>query len=101
HSVEFTFHDLKKSGIDRALVDSWLHDLEWEFLVNRKGTTWRALEPARRAAIVDAHTAAQLMLDHPSVVKRPVLCTGQASFVGFSPQLYQQLFNRTTEKPAS
>lgn len=100
HGVEFVFHDFKKAGIERALVDRWLADVEWEFLVNRKGTTWRGLPAERREAVVDADSAAQLIMEYPSVVKRPVLWNGKASFVGFSPEVYQQLFNRHTENTA-
>jgi arsenate reductase len=94
HRVDYAFHDFKKTAIDRALVERWLADVEWEFLVNRKGATWRALPAERRAQIVDAASAADLILENPSVVKRPVTFNGKMHFVGFAPELYTQLFDR-------
>jgi arsenate reductase len=93
HGVAYTFHDFKKAGIEHAMVESWLRDVPWEVLVNRKGTTWRALPDARKAAIIDAASATALMLESSSVVKRPVLQFAGRTHVGFSTQLYEELFN--------
>ena len=90
--VQHTFHDFKKAGITNAMIQGWLAHVSWETLVNRKGTTWRALPEERKASIVDAASAAQLMLESPSVIKRPVLCTADQVHVGFSASLYEQLF---------
>jgi arsenate reductase len=70
---DFTFHDFKKQGLERATVAAWLEQLDWEVLVNRKGTTWRGLPDERKAAVVDKASALALMLEFPSVIKRPVL----------------------------
>lgn len=87
------FHDFKKQGLERATVAGWLAQLEWEVLVNRKGSTWRALPDARKAAIVDQASAAELMLEFPSVVKRPVLSGAGRLNVGFSDAQYRQIFS--------
>lgn len=91
---DFVFHDFKKQGLDQATVERWLVQLPWDVLVNRKGTTWRGLDEARKAAIVDDASATALVLEFPSIVKRPVLDRDGACSVGFSPDQYQQLFNR-------
>jgi len=70
--VDFVFHDFKKLGVPADQLPGWLAAVGWEKLVNRKGTTWRQLDDASRAAVVDAATASALMLAHPSVIKRPV-----------------------------
>lgn len=92
HGVPYTFHDFKKNGISPALIEGWTAQVNWETLVNRKGTTWRGLPEVRKAAIADADSAADLMLEFPSVIKRPVLVTGDQVHVGFSDALYQQIF---------
>jgi arsenate reductase (glutaredoxin) len=94
NSIAYTFHDFKKAGLDAAQVNAWLKDVPWDVLVNRKGTTWRALSDERKAAIIDNASATALMLESPSVIKRPVLQRhdGQPTQVGFSDALYQQLF---------
>ena len=94
NGIEYAFHDFKKAGLTSALVDGWLKQVEWEALVNRKGTTWRALPDERKAAIADARNAAALMLESPSVVKRPVLVCHGTTHVGFSDANYQQIFNK-------
>ncbi|HAT31131.1 MAG TPA: ArsC family reductase [Janthinobacterium sp.] len=88
----FTFHDFKKQGLERATVAQWLQQLKWDVLVNRKGTTWRNLPDERKAATVDAASALELMLEFPSVIKRPVLHTAQQCHVGFSDAQYRQIF---------
>jgi len=89
---DFTFHDFKKQGLSRELVQSWLADLDWETLVNRKGTTWRNLPDERKAQITDAEQALALMLENPSVIKRPVLQGVGPVSVGFSPDAYAARF---------
>lgn len=92
HAQPFDFHDFKKQGLERATVAAWLADLDWEVLVNRKGTTWRKLDEARKAAVVDKDSALALMLEHPSVIKRPVLAGAGPLQVGFTPERYAGVF---------
>lgn len=70
--VEAPFHDLRKQGLPAARLDVWLAAVGWERVVNRQGTTWKKLDDAARAAVVDAASARALLLAHPSIVKRPV-----------------------------
>ena len=67
------FVDFKKGGVPVPRLDAWLASVGWEALLNRKGTTWRKLPDEARAAVVDAASARKLMLDQPSVIKRPVV----------------------------
>lgn len=89
---DFVFHDFKKQGLSPATVDGWLKHLGWEVLVNKKGTTWRGLPDERKAAVVDAASAAALMLEFPSVIKRPVLQGADGCHVGFSDAQYRDIF---------
>jgi arsenate reductase len=92
HGIDFTFHDFKKQGLTPELVKAWLQDLDWTTLVNRKGTTWRNLPDERKAAIVDADSALALMLENPSVIKRPVVQGAGLVTVGFSPAAFEEKF---------
>jgi arsenate reductase len=89
-----SFHDFKKAGISADLLDDWLAKLEWEMLVNRKGTTWRNLSEDRKASVTDAKSALALMLESPSVIKRPVLSVDGGIHIGFSADHYQQIFEK-------
>ena len=90
---DFVFHDFKKQGLTREIVAGWLKHLSRDVLVNKKGTTWRALPDERKAAIVDDESAIALMLENPSVIKRPVLDKDGQFAVSFTPAQYQQIFN--------
>jgi Spx/MgsR family transcriptional regulator len=83
--VEPVFHDFKRQGVPEQALDQWLASLDWTVLVNRKGTTWRQLDEATRAAVVDATSARSLMLEKPSVIKRPVVQWPGGLSVGFDP----------------
>lgn len=76
HGVAYRFHDFKKDGVPEAGLDRWLQAPGWEALVNRRGTTWRRLDDATRAAVVDAASARAVLLAHPSLIKRPVVDWG-------------------------
>ena len=93
NGVDVLFHDFKKAGLSSAQVERWRHAIGWEPLVNRKGTTWRNLPDCRREAVIDAGAAQTLMLEFPSVVKRPVLEIGGAVVVGFDEKRYRSLFD--------
>lgn len=90
---DYVFHDLKKNPVPQAQMAAWLEQESWEVLLNRKGTTWRALDESVRAAVNDAQAALALMQAQPSIIKRPVLeVDGKLLAVGFAPERYQALF---------
>lgn len=79
---ELHFHDFKKDGLDRATVEAWLQKVPAEKLLNKRGTTWRKLSEADQAR---AETdLAGLLVDFPSLVKRPVMVWGDEILVGFT-----------------
>lgn len=91
--IPYEFHDYKKSGITKAKLTAWSKQTGWEVLVNKKGTTWRALDPAVQAAVTSQASAVTLMSENTSVIKRPVIEKGdKVMAVGFNAPLYQQTF---------
>ena len=91
HGVAFDFHDYKKAGIDRAHLQAWVSEHGWGAILNRAGTTFRALPEANKANL-DAGKAIDLMLAQPSMIKRPVLDLGDRRLVGFKPDIYAAAF---------
>jgi Spx/MgsR family transcriptional regulator len=73
HGVAYGFHDFRKSGVPQDPLDAWLKAVGWEALLNRKGTTWCKLDAAVQSSVTDARSARALMLERPSVIKRPVV----------------------------
>jgi len=83
HGMTHQLHDFKRQGLPEQALDHWLANVEWSVLLNRKGTTWRQLDEATRAAVVDPASARALMLTHTSVIKRPVVQWSDGISVGF------------------
>ncbi len=71
--LAYQFHDFKKQGVPEQALASWIKSVGWQALVNTRGTTWRQLDEAVRAGVVDASSAQALMLTYSSVIKRPVV----------------------------
>jgi arsenate reductase len=92
-SIDHVFHDVKKAALPAGLLHAWIDSIGWERLVNRQGTTWRKLDPARQAAVTDADAAILLLQEYPSIMKRPVLQTGEGIEIGFDPLRYQSLLH--------
>ena len=90
--VNVAFHDFKTEGVSPDLLDHWERNVGWEVLLNRKGTTWRGLSDEVKESVTDAMSAKRLMLEKPSIIKRPVLETGNDVHVGFSIEIYSKLF---------
>ena len=69
----YEFFDFKKQGVPEHRLADWVKAVGWQPLVNTRGTTWRRLDEATRAAVTGAPEALALMLAHPSAIKRPVV----------------------------
>jgi len=80
--------------LDAPTLTHWLSKVDWTVLLNRKGTTWRGLDAATQAQVSDATSAQQLMLLHPSLVKRPVVVRGQNVVVGVNPQAWESVIKQ-------
>lgn len=79
----YTFHDYKKEGADPARLASWIAAAGLDQVVNRRGTTFRKLTEAEQVAAADSHTAVALLVQHPSVIKRPIVEHSGGVLVGF------------------
>jgi arsenate reductase len=91
HGVAYGFHDYKAVGIDAATLKRWAGQVGWEVLLNRSGTTFRALPDAAKQAL-DEDKAIALMVAQPSMIKRPVLDIDGRLLVGFKPEQYAAAF---------
>ena len=73
HGVAVQFHDFKKAGVPADALARWMDAAGWQTVLNKRGTTWRKLDAAAQAAIVDAASAAAWLQTEPSAIKRPVV----------------------------
>lgn len=91
--IDYAFHDYKTAGIDKAHLERWSNNVGWETLLNRAGTTFRKL-PDKDKEGLTAAKAIKLMIEQPSMIKRPVLETGKQLLVGFKPDEYKAAFGK-------
>lgn len=92
NEIAHTFHNFKKDGVSLAMLREWSAQVGWETLLNKKGTTWRKLSPEQQAAATNATYVLQLLLENPSMIKRPVVVLdGKIITVGFNPEELQKL----------
>ena len=94
-SVDYRFHDFREDGIDKKLLSGWIDKLGWEIVINKRSTTWKQLDTSVRDAM-DKTSAIEIALVQPTLVKRPVLVTGQDVLIGFKEQEYSKLFQHHT-----
>ena len=93
NGIAFTFHDYKKEGITKAKLTSWTKQVDWESLVNKKGTTWRNLSEEEKAVVVNAKTAIDLMFQKTSIIKRPLIEKEEKVVaLGFEIEEYEKTF---------
>ena len=91
HGLDYQFHDFKKQGVPAALLPAWIKTIGLDRLINRKGPTWRKLDASVQASVVDAASATAVMLEHCSVIKRPVVVWNDGAVtVGFDPERFDQ-----------
>ena len=90
--IEYQFHDFRANGIDRDKIETWIQQVGWETVLNRRGTTWRKLDAAIQDT-VNRDNVAALLAEHPAMIKRPVLDIDGDISIGFKPDLYQSIFN--------
>jgi arsenate reductase len=89
HGIAYGLHDYKSEGIDKLSLQRWCKQVGWELLLNRAGTTFRKLDEAAKQDLDEAKAIA-LMLEQPSMIKRPVLDVDGVLLVGFKPEVYTE-----------
>lgn len=94
HGIPYDFHDYKAVGIDSGHLERWTSEAGWDVVLNRAGTTFRALPEADRADLTKDKAIA-LMLAQPSMIKRPVLEADGKLLVGFKPDIYAAAFGKS------
>ncbi|AZG73584.1 ArsC family reductase [Shewanella livingstonensis] len=89
--IEYTFHDFREDGLSEATVAQWANVVGWETLFNKRSTSFRGLTDAEKIDISE-DKAITLMVQHPTLIKRPVLVNNDKLLVGFNLAQYQAWF---------
>ena len=90
HEVAYQFHDFRVDGLSSRQLDTFIEKAGWEKLLNKRSTSWRQLADEQKIDL-NAETASSLMLNNLTLIKRPVLDTGEQIFIGFNLENYQTL----------
>ena len=87
----YRYHDVRADGLDSELLARWMGRLDWERLLNKKSLTWRKISEVDRAGMNEKRAAATF-LQHPTLLKRPLIESAEFIAVGFSAENYRELF---------
>lgn len=90
HGVEYQFHDFRQDGLDKKLLSSWVDDLGWESVLNKRSTSWRNLSEKDKNITTDAQ-AIKLLLANPTLIKRPITQGDKILLIGFKEAEYKKL----------
>jgi len=90
NGIEYDFQDYKKLGVPEKNLKNWVKQSGWETILNKRGTTWRKLDDDLKDNIDEA-AAIQVMLNNPSIIKRPILESGKLLLIGFDEDQYKRL----------
>ena len=94
NDIEFRFHDVRDDGLDIQMLERWSVRIEWQKLLNRQSLTWRKIPEVDREGMTK-NRAFALMLDQPTLVKRPVLESPEFMAVGFSEKRFGEFLAKT------
>ena len=89
--IAYTFHDYKKAGVTAAKVKGWSKTLGWEVVLNRAGTTFRKLPDEAKEGL-NATKAIALMVEQPSMIKRPIVEHDGGLLIGFKQPEWEAAF---------
>jgi arsenate reductase len=92
HDIEFRFHDVRDDGLDIQMLERWSGRMDWQKLLNKKSLTWRKIPEVDRTGMTKDRAFA-LMLDQPTLLKRPVMEATHFIAVGFSEKRFGEFWN--------
>lgn len=89
--IKYVFHDLRADGLSRTMVNGWLARASVPTLINTRSTTWRKLSDSERGLL--DQNAAKLLMQHPTLLKRPLVDDGRNVLVGYDETQWKTVFN--------
>ena len=94
-NIEHRFHDVREDGLDIQMIERWGEQIDWQQLLNKQSLTWRKIPEVDRASLTRDRAYA-LLLENPTLVKRPVLEFQQQIAIGFSESAYDEFVSEIT-----
>lgn len=90
-NLAFNFHDYRKDGITSTLLLDFAEHIDWQELINKRGTTYRKLCDEQKKNL-DKDSALALLVEQPAMIKRPVLVYNDSYHLGFKADQYDEIF---------
>ncbi|MFY8325740.1 ArsC family reductase [Pseudoalteromonas sp. ZZD1] len=90
-NIDFTFHDYRKDGVSLEMITEFAAHIDWQDLVNKRGTTYRQLSDEQKQNL-DKDSALSLLVEQPAMIKRPVMIHDQSYHLGFKPAQFDEIF---------
>ena len=96
-NISFEFMDVKKDSLNIDILNGWVQNMpdnySWESLVNKSGMTWKKLDDDQKKSADKLEGALALILEKPSVIKRPVITDGKKILtIGFNEIIFEEKF---------
>lgn len=92
NNIEYTFHDYRKDGVNSEMVNNFCQQLDWQQVLNKRGTTYRQFDDATKENL-NAESAVALLVEQPAMIKRPILEKNGEFHLGFKADQYQSIFS--------
>ena len=92
HNIDYQFHDFRKQGLDANTINQWLQSVSWDKILNKRSTSWRNLDPSIQQAVNETNIV-DLLIENPTLIKRPVMDVNDTITLGFNSDTYQGIFN--------
>ena len=92
HNIDYQFHDFRKQGLDKKTIDGWLKTVAWDKILNKRSTSWRNLDASIQQTINESNVV-DLLIDNPTLIKRPVMDVNDTITIGFNSDTYKGIFN--------
>ncbi|WP_086982678.1 ArsC family reductase [Vibrio aphrogenes] len=87
--IDYQFHNYRKDGITPELVTAFCQTFGWDKVVNKRSTTYRQLTEEQKNQL-DEHAAIALLVEHPAMIKRPILLSESVALIGFKAAEYDE-----------
>lgn len=92
HNIDYKFHDFRKQGLDANTINRWLQSVSWDKILNKRSTSWRNLDPSIQQTVNETNIV-DLLIENPTLIKRPVMDVNDTITFGFNSDTYQGIFN--------
>ena len=90
NSIKYVFHDFRVDGIKKTMIKEFLKNIKIELLINKRSTSWRKLSNKEKV-IEEKSDLIELLLDNPTIIKRPIIKSKNNYLVGFNEKKFKLL----------